>query len=745
MSDLIRGNQLMRNGKLEEAVAAYQKAISHNPIFHWSHYKLGEALEQLCRYDEAIVAYRKALELNSDCTNYHYQLVSKINLCLTYSKTNDASQVPPIHLVGIGLGMKEHLTFAAHDRLINCDYVYMMTRLNSWMYCFVKDITGSSKIRVYRPENVQWNNGWEKDPIFIQVVDEVQELVSKGNVITFAMAGCVSIYGNCSQTIIPLLRSRGMAYDVSPGISFLNALSILTKESIVSESDNLIVTFARYIDEIDAAFSVANVVVLYNATECCDLLKYIRYGKVSYAKMVVHGVYGKKARIIDLLTDNEAKIQGTVILRKKLNNNFLISKNINHNKIIPFDSNIRLLNYHLGLNCWDSKNRFFAVCFPDYLMWSKDGNPQNIKIRYQFPDRPPDIRGLFIDSKDNIYMGLKGFQRGYFARTFVSRDAGSTFTLAFDKCFWGMDQDKSNNIFAGIYHERTDPDASCSVLWSADDGNTWVDISSPQWKQQNHVHHVAVNPSTGYLYACLGDQPGMRGCWRSKVLTVELATAYEAGSMEIKLPSTVTVFPEDILVSASGLRMIVEDVIKNHANFSTIRLKRPLSNSLSKGCKLMKLDWELKISDFSNQLQFIGICFKDEYIYLSDDTNPRLNPDRVIVYRAKDDGSSQVSQPEAVLKVNKDYGWGCFFLECDQHGRIWAAVRPYQGKGCIWYSDNGSVWTIISEAFSEDLPCWRGTHTYRDSTLQQTGYGRFLSGLGHGIITPHLNGSLIIQ
>lgn len=298
MSDLIRGNQLMRNGKLEEAVAAYYNAISHNPSFHWPHYKLGEALEQLGRWDEAINAYRKALALNSDCTEYHYQLVSKINLCLTYSKTHDASQVPSIHLVGIGLGIKEHLTFVAYDRLINCDYVYMMTRLDSWMYCFVKDITGSSRIRVYRPENVKWNNGWEKDPIFIKVVDEVQELVSKGNVITFAMAGCVSIYGNFGPTIIPLLRSRGIAYEVLPGISFLNALSILTKECIVSESDNFIVTFARYIDEIDAAFSVANVVVLYNATECYDLLKYIRYGKVSYAKMIVHGVYGKKQRLL---------------------------------------------------------------------------------------------------------------------------------------------------------------------------------------------------------------------------------------------------------------------------------------------------------------------------------------------------------------------------------------------------------------------------------------------------------------
>lgn len=65
-SDLVQGNQLLRNGKLEEAVAAFQRAIAHHPSFHWSYFKLGEALEQLGDLEEAIAAYRKALELKPD-------------------------------------------------------------------------------------------------------------------------------------------------------------------------------------------------------------------------------------------------------------------------------------------------------------------------------------------------------------------------------------------------------------------------------------------------------------------------------------------------------------------------------------------------------------------------------------------------------------------------------------------------------------------------------------------------------
>jgi tetratricopeptide (TPR) repeat protein len=62
--NLILGNQLLRSGKLEEAVAAYEIAIASHPSFPWSHYQLGQALEKLERWEDALVAYQKAIELN---------------------------------------------------------------------------------------------------------------------------------------------------------------------------------------------------------------------------------------------------------------------------------------------------------------------------------------------------------------------------------------------------------------------------------------------------------------------------------------------------------------------------------------------------------------------------------------------------------------------------------------------------------------------------------------------------------
>ena len=58
------GNKLLREGKLEEAIASYQQAIEQNPQFAWSYQNLGEALEKAGRLEEAIAAFRQAVAIN---------------------------------------------------------------------------------------------------------------------------------------------------------------------------------------------------------------------------------------------------------------------------------------------------------------------------------------------------------------------------------------------------------------------------------------------------------------------------------------------------------------------------------------------------------------------------------------------------------------------------------------------------------------------------------------------------------
>ncbi|MEG4054325.1 MULTISPECIES: tetratricopeptide repeat protein [unclassified Microcoleus] len=70
---LDEGDRLVESGNLEEAIAAYRRAIELNPDHSWSHHNVGEALGKLGQFEEAIASYRRAIELNPDFSwSYHH-------------------------------------------------------------------------------------------------------------------------------------------------------------------------------------------------------------------------------------------------------------------------------------------------------------------------------------------------------------------------------------------------------------------------------------------------------------------------------------------------------------------------------------------------------------------------------------------------------------------------------------------------------------------------------------------------
>ncbi|NES87982.1 tetratricopeptide repeat protein [Okeania sp. SIO2B9] len=59
-------NQLLREGKLDDAVAAYREAIALNPDFSHAHHNLGEALVKVGQIEEAIAAFGQAVAITFD-------------------------------------------------------------------------------------------------------------------------------------------------------------------------------------------------------------------------------------------------------------------------------------------------------------------------------------------------------------------------------------------------------------------------------------------------------------------------------------------------------------------------------------------------------------------------------------------------------------------------------------------------------------------------------------------------------
>jgi len=62
------GNTVLKQGRYDEAIEHYRKAVSISPMFVEAHYNLGVALSAAGRYGEAIEAYQSALRLNKNHT-----------------------------------------------------------------------------------------------------------------------------------------------------------------------------------------------------------------------------------------------------------------------------------------------------------------------------------------------------------------------------------------------------------------------------------------------------------------------------------------------------------------------------------------------------------------------------------------------------------------------------------------------------------------------------------------------------
>jgi tetratricopeptide (TPR) repeat protein len=67
------GITLAQQGRLEEAIADFRRALEINPDLAQAHHNLGIALQEQGRLEEAVASYRRALELKPDYTTaYHY-------------------------------------------------------------------------------------------------------------------------------------------------------------------------------------------------------------------------------------------------------------------------------------------------------------------------------------------------------------------------------------------------------------------------------------------------------------------------------------------------------------------------------------------------------------------------------------------------------------------------------------------------------------------------------------------------
>ena len=72
------GSALQEQGKLEEAIEAYNKALAIKPDFAEAYYNIGSALQEQGKLEEAIEAYNKALAIKPDFAEAYYNIGSAL-------------------------------------------------------------------------------------------------------------------------------------------------------------------------------------------------------------------------------------------------------------------------------------------------------------------------------------------------------------------------------------------------------------------------------------------------------------------------------------------------------------------------------------------------------------------------------------------------------------------------------------------------------------------------------------------
>jgi tetratricopeptide (TPR) repeat protein len=94
---------LMANGDLEKAVAAYQEALAADPTFTEAMHGLARALQDLQRYDEAIAVAQRIAEIDSD------DVLAHTSLSVLYQKKGMISEAEAEGAKARVLGWKQQL------------------------------------------------------------------------------------------------------------------------------------------------------------------------------------------------------------------------------------------------------------------------------------------------------------------------------------------------------------------------------------------------------------------------------------------------------------------------------------------------------------------------------------------------------------------------------------------------------------------------------------------------------------
>ncbi len=142
---------------------------------------------------------------------------------------------------------------------------------------------------------------------------------------------------------------------------------------------------------------------------------------------------------------------------------------------------------------------------------------EQIELVYKFPNR---INSIHIMDNDYFVVATDDdwWDTQKPCKIYCSKNKGTTFELIkilkrSSALWWSISSDKKGNLYVGEYGPKGEG-ISKNVWKSMDYGKTWSIIFSAPNRKGHHIHRVAVDPYTGFLWVTYGDDDS--GIYMSK-------------------------------------------------------------------------------------------------------------------------------------------------------------------------------------------------------------------------------------
>lgn len=126
-------------------------------------------------------------------------------------------ELKDLYIIGTGITGLRQLTLEARDTLTRCRKVFHLTSVHEELEAICSDVENNSKM--------YWT-GERQRVVYERIVDKIMTEVEKGPGVANVIYGHPLFFDDINMGLIKLARETNLSYEVIPGVSCLDTLSV---------------------------------------------------------------------------------------------------------------------------------------------------------------------------------------------------------------------------------------------------------------------------------------------------------------------------------------------------------------------------------------------------------------------------------------------------------------------------------------------------------------------------------------